>query len=297
MAISVRNPLPVKLFRSPRSLQRAARAWQRDSLLIGLVPTMGYLHAGHISLVREARRRVGPAGKVVVSIYVNPTQFAPHEDLATYPRDLPGDLRRCREAGVDAVFLPTDANMYPGTETGLYSTYVMEERLSQGLEGSSRPNHFRGVTTIVAKLFHCALPDVAVFGAKDWQQAAVVRRMTQDLNFPVRIVVAPIHREPDGLAMSSRNVYLTPKQRTEATILSRCIRGCRERVRRAGEVSSEELVDWLRHQIAENTEGRLDYAVFMNGETLESVSVVRRGTHLALAVFLGRVRLLDNGGM
>ena len=200
----------MRMTRTPAAMQRWAGRWRREGRRIGFVPTMGYLHDGHVSLMHEARRRVGPDGAVVVSIYVNPTQFAPSEDLARYPRDMAGDRRRCREAGVDMIYAPTDAAMYPGRAEGRYSTYVVEERLGQGMEGASRPTHFRGVTTVVAKLFNAVLPDVAVFGAKDWQQAAVIRRMTRDLDFPVRIVVAPTRREADGLAMSSRNVYLAP---------------------------------------------------------------------------------------
>ena len=169
---------------------------------------MGYLHAGHLSLVREARAQVGKAGKVVVSIYVNPTQFAPTEDLAKYPRDLKRDLKLCRAAGADVVFTPSDAEMYPDKAEGKYSTYVVEEKLSQTMEGAARPAHFRGVTTVVAKLFNLVLPDVAVFGQKDFQQAAVIKRMVADLNFPVKIIIVPTLREADGLAMSSRNKYL-----------------------------------------------------------------------------------------
>ncbi|HEY6167263.1 MAG TPA: pantoate--beta-alanine ligase, partial [Verrucomicrobiae bacterium] len=178
--------------------------WKRQGRRIGFVPTMGFLHAGHLSLVHRARRAAGPRGLVVVSIYVNPTQFGPHEDLARYPRNLRRDLELCRDAGADVIFAPSDAAMYPVRTSGGYNTYVIEERLSQVMEGASRPGHFRGVTTVVAKLFNLVQPDVAVFGAKDWQQAAIVRRMTCDLNFPVRILVAPTIRERDGLALSSR---------------------------------------------------------------------------------------------
>ena len=191
------------------AMQRLARQWQRAGTRIGLVPTMGYLHAGHLSLVKRARQAVGKNGVVVVSIYVNPTQFGPKEDFSKYPRDLKRDLKLCREAGVDVVFAPRDGEMYPGTvgsrrgesadkprfDKRGYGTYVVEEKLSRIMEGASRPTHFRGVTTVVAKLFHLVSPDVAVFGAKDWQQAAIVRRMVADLNFPVRILVAPTVRE------------------------------------------------------------------------------------------------------
>src|SRR5688572_2594426 len=185
-------------------MQRSALAWRRKGARVGFVPTMGYLHAGHIWLVKRARQLVGPKGIVVVSIFVNPTQFAPTEDLARYPRDLARDRQLCREAGTDVLFVPREKEMYPGG----FSTYVVEEKLSRSMEGASRPTHFRGVTTVVLKLFNIVLPDVAVFGAKDFQQAAVVRRMVRDLDVPVKIVVAPTMRERDGLAMSSRNKYL-----------------------------------------------------------------------------------------
>ena len=179
-------------------MQRLARKWQRAGTRIGFVPTMGYLHAGHLSLVKRARQAVGKNGKVVVSIYVNPTQFAPTEDLSKYPRDLKRDLKLLRELKVDVVFTPSDAEMYPNKTENGFSTYVVEEKLSRTMEGASRPTHFRGVTTVVAKLFNIVLPDVAVFGQKDFQQAAIIKRMVADLNFPVKIIVAPTLRERDG---------------------------------------------------------------------------------------------------
>ncbi len=275
-------------------MQRAALAWRRAGKRIGFVPTMGYLHDGHMSLVREARRRVGPDGLVVLSIYVNPTQFAPTEDLAKYPRDLKRDYALCRGEGVDAVFLPSDATMYPGRAEGRYSTYVVEERLSQGMEGASRPTHFRGVTTVVAKLFNCVLPDVVVFGAKDWQQAAVLRRMTTDLNFPLKLIVAPTGRERDGLAMSSRNAYLTAEERPQATVLSQAIAACRAAVKKSS-VPAAELKKAVARLVKTRPAARLDYVEFFDGDTLEPAATVKRGTHMALAVFLGKTRLIDNG--
>lgn len=282
--------------KTPAAMQRLARFWKQEGVRIGFVPTMGYLHEGHASLVRVARRRVGPSGKVVVSIYVNPTQFGPNEDLSRYPRDLPRDLRMCRAEGVDAVFLPSDAVMYPGRDLGRYSTYVLEERLSSGMEGGSRPSHFRGVTTVVAKLFNSVLPDLAVFGAKDWQQAAVIRRMTADLNFPLRIEVAPTHREPDGLAMSSRNVYLNPEQRAQAVVLSLALQECRRRVARR-RIPADELRKDVATLVSACSEARLDYVEFFEPETLEPVSRVGKGNRMALAVFFGRTRLIDNGAL
>ena len=257
---------------------------------------MGHLHDGHISLARDARRRVGKDGLVVVSIYVNPTQFAPTEDLSRYPRDWARDTRLCREAGVDVIFAPTDAAMYAGREDGRYSTYVEEEQLSRGMEGASRPTHFRGVTTVVAKLFNVVLPDVAVFGAKDWQQAAVVTRMTRDLNFPVRIIVAPTHREADGLAMSSRNVYLPPEARREATVLCRSIEDVRQRVKAArSPLAAAVLKRRVAARVAATSGARLDYVEFFHAETLEPVTRVGPGAHMALAVYFGKTRLIDNG--
>src|SRR6185369_16962284 len=198
----------MRIVPSTTAMQRLAKTWQRSGAKIGLVPTMGYLHAGHLSLVKRARKLVGKSGQVVVSIYVNPTQFGPKEDLSRYPRDLKRDLKLCRDEGVDVVFTPGDREMYnkaareyarPTEEE--FSTYVVEEKLSLGMEGVSRPGHFRGVATVVAKLFNIVLPDVAVFGAKDFQQGAIIKRMTSDLNFPVKIIIAPTLREADGLAM------------------------------------------------------------------------------------------------
>src|SRR6476646_7392563 len=216
---------------SVAAMQRLAKKWQRAGTKIGLVPTMGYLHAGHLSLVQRARKLVGKNGKVVVSIYVNPTQFGPKEDLSRYPRDLKRDLKLCRSVEVDVVFTPDDTQMYAGKADGNYSTYVVEEKLSQSMEGASRPTHFRGVTTVVAKLFNIVQPEVAVFGAKDYQQAAVIKRMVRDLNFPLRIIVAPTVREPDGLAMSSRNKYLEGELRTSALVLNRTLKEIRRLVR------------------------------------------------------------------
>src|SRR5450432_3838568 len=229
----------MQIVSSIAAMQRLARKWQRAGTRIGFVPTMGYLHAGHLSLVKRARQAVGKNGKIVVSIYVNPTQFAPTEDLSKYPRDLKRDLKMCREAGADVVFTPSDAEMYPrwgeatdepARPTG-FSTYVVEEKLSRTMEGASRPTHFRGVTTVVAKLFNIVLPDVAVFGQKDFQQAAVIKHMVADLNFPLKIIVAPTHREADGLAMSSRNKFLDFGQRAQATILYHALRATKATVK------------------------------------------------------------------
>lgn len=288
----------MRMITSPGAMQKLALQWKRQGTRIGFVPTMGYLHEGHLSLVHRARKAVGASGQVVVSIYVNPTQFAPHEDLAKYPRDLDRDRKLCAKAGTDCLFVPHDSDMYPAGQAAPYSTYVAEERLSQGMEGVSRPAHFRGVTTIVAKLFNLVLPEVAVFGAKDWQQAAVIQKMVADLNFPVEVIVAPTLREPDGLAMSSRNKYLSESERLQAAALHQALETARELVRQAaGPLPAGRLRQQLRRQIGKNADARVDYLEFFDPVTLAPVSQVKLGDHLALAVRVGKTRLIDNGSL
>jgi pantoate--beta-alanine ligase len=286
----------MRIVRSISAMRRLASQWKQQAVRVGFVPTMGYLHVGHLSLVARARRVVTPHGRVVVSIYVNPTQFAPHEDLARYPRDLPRDTRLCSEAGVDVLFLPGDRAMYPKDEAAGFSTFVVEEQLSRGMEGASRPTHFRGVTTVVAKLLNVVQPDVAVFGAKDWQQAAVVQRMVRDLAFPLRLVVAPTMRESDGLAMSSRNRYLSTEERAQAVALYQAIQQARRAVRAArGALPAARLKSELRWLIETQPAARVDYLEFFHPRTLRPLARVSRGAHLALAVFVGKTRLIDNG--
>lgn len=296
------------------ALQQLAARWKRAGMRIGLVPTMGCLHAGHLSLVQRARQAVGKRGIVVVSIYVNPTQFGPAEDFSRYPRNLRRDLKLCRDAGVDVVFTPTDREMYPagsggkrfvaahfqnqGTDEAVpsthFSTYVVEEKLSQGMEGAARPTHFRGVTTVVAKLFHLVQPDVAVFGQKDFQQAAIIKRMVADLNFPVRILVAPTRREPDGLAMSSRNKYLVGDLRRQATVLWCAIQMARATVKRLRTFPAVKLEAAVKKLVECEPDAKLDYVEFFEPGTLAPVAEVTRGTQMALAVFVGQTRLIDN---
>jgi pantoate--beta-alanine ligase len=295
----------MRIISSADAMQNVALSWRRRGVRIGFVPTMGYLHAGHLSLVREARKRVGKNGKVVASIYVNPTQFAPTEDLAKYPRDLKRDLKLCREAGVDVIFTPNDAEMYPAGSSRCddrtaqravptsFSTYVVEEKLSQGMEGAARPAHFCGVTTVVAKLFNLVLPDVAVFGQKDFQQAVIIKRMVADLNFPVKIIVSPTVREPDGLAMSSRNNFLNSEQRAQAVILFHALRSASLAVKKKP-VSAARLKADLKEFITAAPQARLDYVEFFDPETLAPVAQVKSGTQMALAVFFGKTRLIDN---
>jgi pantoate--beta-alanine ligase len=277
-------------------MQGLALRWRRGGRRVALVPTMGCLHAGHVSLIRRARIRVGRQGRVVVSIYVNPTQFGSGEDLTRYPRDLARDRRLCRAAGADVVFAPSDKEIYFRGSDCETSTYVVESRLSQGMEGASRPGHFQGVTTVVAILLQLVLPELAVFGAKDYQQAAVVGRMVRDLHMPVRVEVAPTVREKDGLALSSRNQYLSPAEREQAVVLWNVIQYARRRVREGrGAVSTERLKAELGLRVGEYPAARLDYVAFFHGGTLEPVAEVRRGAHLALAVWVGKTRLIDNG--
>jgi pantoate--beta-alanine ligase len=283
----------MQIVSSVAGMQRLARKWRRAGTRTGLVPTMGYLHAGHLSLVKQARRAVGKTGLVIVSIYVNPTQFGSGEDLAKYPRDLPRDVRLCRGAGVDVIFAPADAEMYPGKAAGGYSTYVVEEALSAGMEGVSRPVHFRGVTTVVAKLFNLVTPEVAVFGQKDYQQAAILQRMAADLNFPLKIIIAPTLREADGLAMSSRNKYLDAEQRPQAPILFHALQAASLAVRRKA-VAAARLKTDLRAFLTVAPLARLDYVEFFDPHSLRPVARVTTGTQMALAVFFGKTRLIDN---
>jgi pantoate--beta-alanine ligase len=275
------------------AMQKLARRWKHAGIKTGFVPTMGYLHAGHLSLVRAARKQVGKNGVVVVSIYVNPAQFGPTEDLAQYPRDLKRDLKMCRAAGVDVVFTPNDAEMYPGKAEDKFSTYMVEEKLSRTMEGAARPTHFRGVTTVVAKLFNLVLPDVAVFGQKDFQQAAIIQRMTTDLNFPVKIIIAPTLRERDGLAMSSRNKYLDAEQRAQAVILCHALQAAKAAVAKKP-IPPPRLKNDLQEIITAPPLARLGFVEVFDPETLQPVAQVTRGAHMALAVYFGKTRLIDN---
>ena len=288
----------MRVVKTISAMQRLALQWRRSGLRVALVPTMGYLHAGHVSLVQRARKIAGPKGQVVVSIYVNPTQFAPTEDLSRYPRDFQRDQKLCREAGADVIFYPTDSQMYPGKAEGDYSTYVVEENLSRTMEGVSRPTHFRGVTTVCAKLFQIVLPDVAVFGAKDFQQAALMKRMVRDLNFPMKIVVAPTVRESDGLAMSSRNRYLDAEQRPQAVALWQAIQHAKAAVKKSKRpLDAEKLRQELHTLIQQRPAARVDYIQFFDPKTFAADTTVTRGTHLALAVFVGKTRLIDNAAL
>jgi pantoate--beta-alanine ligase len=266
-------------------MQQHARAWHRDGQVIGLVPTMGYLHEGHLSLVRLAREN---CDQVVVSIFVNPSQFGPGEDFATYPRDLARDEVLCREHGVDVIFAPAADELYAGD----FSTWVTEESLSQGLCGKSRPGHFRGVTTVVCKLLNTVMPDIAVFGQKDAQQAAIIKRMVRDLDFDVRILTGPIIREPDGLAMSSRNVRLSPEERQRATAINRGLNKAGERLA-GGETESAQLRQIVLAELSA-VSADVDYVVLVAEADLRPLMVVDQPAILAVAARFGQTRLIDN---
>jgi pantoate--beta-alanine ligase len=282
----LQHRLVTTVLRTPAEL----RAWRRalpPGRPVAMVPTMGFLHDGHLSLLHEARRRV-PAGhgEVVLTIFVNPTQFGPHEDLDRYPRDEAGDLAKAHACNVDVAFCPTDPDaMYPSR-----NTWVDVERLSAHLCGASRPGHFRGVCTIVAKLWNLVDPDLAFFGEKDYQQLAILRRMHADLMLDGEIVGMPIIREPDGLAMSSRNTNLDPTARTHALALSRFLATVRERFA-AGERLASALLADAADRLAP---GRIDYVELVDAADLQPVDTIERPALCALAVFVGGVRLIDN---
>ena len=253
---------------------------------VGFVPTMGYLHDGHLSLVRRAKEE---CASVVASIFVNPTQFGPGEDLSKYPRDLARDLSLLESAGVNLVWTPTPEVMYPPT----FQTWVTVEELTKGLEGAMRPGHFRGVTTVVAKLFNDVLPQKAYFGQKDAQQAAVIRQMTKDLDFPIEIVVCPTVREADGLAMSSRNAYLNPDERMAATVLFRALSAAKSAYDE-GERCAEILRRIMIETINAEPLAKLQYVSCADYDTLEELEFVRGKALLSMAVYVGKTRLIDN---
>lgn len=277
----------MRIIESITEMQHQSEAWRREGKSIALVPTMGFLHKGHLTLMRAVRSRADLVG---ISIFVNPTQFRPGEDYEKYPRDLERDVQLASEAGVDFAFAPTVAEMYPKG----YQTTVDVSGVTQPLCGVSRPGHFCGVTTVVCKLFHIVQPHVAIFGEKDYQQLLTIRRMVQDLNLPVEILGHPIVRESDGLAMSSRNVYLSSDQRTVALRLNRSLALAQSLVDR-GEREAVAILHAVRTLIEEGNQARVDYAELRTPDSLEEVTRLEGGPALlALAVFIGVTRLIDN---
>ncbi len=276
----------MELVKGVREMQTLADRWRGEGKIIAFVPTMGYLHEGHLSLMRMGRQE---GDVLVVSIFVNPTQFGPHEDYQRYPRDLARDLSLADSVGVDVVFAPEVQEMYPeGAQT-----IVEVTELTKHLCGKSRPGHFRGVATVVAKLFHIVKPHCAIFGEKDFQQLVVIRRMVRDLHMDVRIIGHPIVREEDGLAMSSRNVYLSPEDRVVARRLSESLALARQRVRE-GIRDGVAVLAAVRDHLLQDTRLRLDYAELRDPQTLDEVSTIEGPTLLALAAFVGTTRLIDN---
>ena len=278
--------------RSPAAWAAQCAEARDGGTRITLVPTMGFLHDGHASLMREARRRAdlgGRPGLALATIFVNPAQFGPGEDLARYPRDLTGDLARCGAVGIDRVLAPDDAGLVYGPE---HQTWIDVERVSLGLCGGSRPGHFRGVATVVAKLFNLSRPHVALFGEKDFQQLAVIRAMVRDLDFGLEVVGMPIVREADGLALSSRNAHLSPDERRRALALSRALAEARDEVGR-GERDAGRLRARARVTL-EAAAARVDYVEIVDPESLRPVEVAAPGAVLLVAAFVGTTRLIDN---
>jgi len=276
----------MRVLRTPAELSEWTEAARREGRRVGLVPTMGFLHRGHLSLMEACR---GRADLTAVSIFVNPTQFGPNEDLARYPRDLEGDLKKCRETGVDVVFAPESGAMYPAG----HRTFVEVAQLQDGLCGARRPGHFRGVATVVTQLFALARPHLAVFGDKDWQQLQIIRRLAVDLHLGVEVVGMPIVREADGLAMSSRNAYLSPVERTRALALSRGLGAARARWA-AGERQADVLREAARAELRA-AEVREDYVELVTPDTLEPLARAERAdARLLVAGFVGTTRLIDN---
>ena len=280
---------------SPEQMQATALALRRTGQPIGLVPTMGFLHAGHLALVKLARQAFpaasSPTGKttVALSIFVNPIQFGPNDDFNRYPRNFDKDCRLCEQEGVDIIFHPSVESMYLQDLTA----FVEETALSKGLCGSSRPGHFRGVLTVVAKLFNLLQPQVAVFGEKDAQQVRLIQQMVRDLNFPIRIVFAPIVRDPDGLAMSSRNTYLSSAERHAALCLVQSLQLARN-LYRQGERNAAKIIPAMTRKIREVPATAIDYIEIVNNATLQPVRMLNGAVLIALAVRIGKTRLIDN---
>ena len=276
----------MEIVRDPRDMQAVSREWRKLNQGIALVPTMGYFHEGHLSLMRYGREH---GDRLVVSLFVNPAQFGPKEDLDRYPRNLEGDAALARQVGVDVLYTPAAADMYPEG----YQTYVTVEDLSRPLCGASRPGHFRGVATVVLKLFHQVLPHLAIFGEKDYQQLAIIQRMVADLNVPVEVVGRPIVREADGLAMSSRNTYLSPEERRAALGLFQALTRARE-MAAAGETRADRILSEVEQIITANPCVRQDYAALVDPKSLKNVDTLRGPARLAVAAWVGATRLIDN---
>lgn len=276
----------MKIAKTVESVRRLAKAARKAGKKIGFVPTMGALHIGHISLIEAAKKN---CDFVVVSIFVNPTQFGPGEDFKKYPRPIEADLKICRKAGVDVVFAPTPREMYPAENL----TLVNVEKLSEPLCGKFRPGHFHGVATVCAKLFNIVLPDVAYFGRKDAQQAIVIKRMVADLNMPLKIVVCPTVREKNGLAMSSRNQYLTAQQKKDAALIYKSLQKCRQMIRQGGK-DTKKIIAEMRKVLKQIPSVEIQYISIVDAETLRNIDRITGKVLAAVAVKIGSTRLIDN---
>lgn len=276
----------MKLVDSIQRMSTLAKMYRKEGKSIGFVPTMGYLHEGHLSLIRTAKKHTDV---VVVSIFVNPIQFGPSEDPEKYPRDLKRDEESARSAGADIIFCPSAKEMYPDA----YATYVNVEGLTDTLCGASRPGHFKGVATVVAKLFGIVKPDIAYFGQKDAQQAVVIRKMVEDLNMGLEVKILPIIREKDGLAMSSRNVCLSVEDRREAAVLYRSLQDAESAIKK-GERDPKNIVKMMSDMISQVPASKVDYISIVDTKNLKDVGVVYGEVLIALAVFIGKTRLIDN---
>lgn len=276
----------MKIVETIAEVRKEVKEWRKQGLSVGLVPTMGFLHEGHQSLIERASRE---NDRVVVSDFVNPVQFGPGEDLASYPRDLARDAAVCEAAGADLIFHPSPEEMYFPD----FCTYVNMESLSEELCGKTRPTHFRGVCTVVSKLFHITAPDRAYFGQKDAQQLAIIKRMARDLNFDIEIVGCPIVREADGLAKSSRNTYLSPEERQAALVLSQAV-ALGQSMAEQGEKDAEKIVSAMKELIAKEPMARIDYVQAVDGVSMSPVREMKAPVLVAMAVYIGKTRLIDN---
>ena len=276
----------MKIVHTIAEVREIVSAWRKEGLTVGLVPTMGYLHEGHQSLIKKSAEQ---NDRTVVSVFVNPIQFGPNEDLAAYPRDINRDMAKVEEAGGDLIFNPEPAEMYPGHFTSFIDTTETTELLC----GAVRPVHFRGVCTVVGKLFNIVCPDRAYFGQKDAQQLATVRRFVRDLNFPLEIVACPIIREDDGLAKSSRNTYLSPEERKAALILSQSLKLGKKAIE-DGEKSAQKVIDIITANLQTEPLARIDYVEVVDFENIQRVDTIQGETLVAIAVYIGKTRLIDN---
>lgn len=276
----------MKIIRSPQKMQQISKKIHLQKKTIGFVPTMGYLHQGHLNLIKIARQK---SDVVVVSIFVNPIQFGPKEDLLSYPRDFKRDRKLLAKEKVDYIFYPNAKAMYPKN----YATFIELPSLSNVLCGKSRPGHFKGVATVVAKLFNIVQPDLAVFGQKDAQQAVIIKQMTKDLNFPIKIIVAPTTREKDGLAMSSRNIYLSKTERAQATVLHHALKHAQKMIK-DGEKNAHKIKALMEELIESMPDAKIDYIEIVNADNLQPIKEIKGKVLIALAVKFGKARLIDN---